>query len=156
MFCCFLLFPRGRVPLRNWRFMFCILAYLSSPWFSPYSKRGVRLLGNSRFIVCFCWFYFWYIFLMIILIPKKTGIPGSCFCNWSFPNLGEILIHGLSLIQLQVFWNYPHCPSIANGAALLRSSRFIVCYTNSTSYDQSSQRDRCLLGISRFMCVRLF
>ena len=66
---------------------------------------------------------------MIILIPKKTGIPGSCFCNWSFPNLGEILIHGLSLIQLQVFWNYPHCPSIANGAALLRSSRFIVCYT---------------------------
>ena len=65
---------------------------------------------------------------MIILIPKKTGIPGSCFCNWSFPNLGEILIHGLSLIQLPVLWNYPHFPSIANGAALLRSSRFIVCY----------------------------
>ena len=44
-------------------------------------------------------------------------------------NLQFLKTHGLSLIQLQVFWNYPHFPSIANGAALLRSSRFIVCYT---------------------------
>ena len=34
--------------------------------------------------------------VLIILIPKGTGIPGSYFGNWSFPNLrtfGEIRIN---------------------------------------------------------------
>ena len=49
-------------------------------------------MGGFRFIAFFLLIL---LLVLIILIPKGTGIPGSCFCNWSFPNLrtfGEIRI----------------------------------------------------------------
>ena len=98
---------------------------------SPYSKRGGRLLGNTRFMAFFSsWFYFWYcshdyshshkdgnsrlLFLQLV-IPKfggnsdswslwcLWGVPDSCFSISSFLKLGNFrLIVSLTLL-LQVF-----------------------------------------------------
>ena len=54
----FLIIPKGAGAFEELKIHVLHTSLLIIAMISPYSKRGVRLLGNSRFIVFFCWFYF--------------------------------------------------------------------------------------------------
>ena len=122
-------YSQGGGPLGNWRFMFCILAYLSSPWFSPYSKRGGRLWGDSD-----------------SLLFSIDSASCSDHSHSQRDGNSRLLFLQLVIPKFADIWgNSDYYPCFQ----LLPTGR-----VPSTSYDQSSQRNKCLLG--RFMCVQLF
>ena len=131
MFCCFLLFPRGRafgeLKIHVLHISLLIIAMI----FSLFQERRAPL-GGFRFIVFF------------------SFDSASCSDHSHSQRDGNSRLLFLQLVIpkfADIWGNSDYYPRFQ----LLPTGR-----VPSTSYDQSSQRNKCLLGISRFMCVQLF